>query len=159
MFTKSPAVPDAPPQRPFAVQAGSQAQHSAAAAQAVAGGGGANQPSVRGAQFHVRLSQPLPTHKGDISEIILRAPTLADYTEIGDIDTVEASHLNEKGNPTVYVSRPSMDVFMTWAVRLSGLDRIVLGALPPHDAGELIKMVRLIVTPFSRPTSGVASPN
>jgi len=101
----------------------------------------------------VRLSRPLKTHRGDVVELALRQPTLTDYIEVGDIDTFTATGLDGNGQPTGMEARTSHANLMAYAVRLSGIDAHILGTLPPADAGNVIRAVRLMVLPFSRGNS------
>lgn len=103
----------------------------------------------------IHLSRSIVTHQGDTRVLSLREPTLADYIEFGDIDTPVATDF-EDGRATVLRTHTYRDALISWAVALTGLDRIVLGALSAQDAGAVFEAVRIAVEPFSK---GSASGN
>jgi hypothetical protein len=106
------------------------------------------------AETVVELSRPLATHKGEVRKIVLRQPHLSDYIEIGDIDCVAAAGVDEStGQPRSMEVKTNREALISWAVRLSGLDRTILGTLAPEDSGALIQAVRIAILPFSRGNS------
>lgn len=104
----------------------------------------------------VPLSKSITTHKGSVSELVVRAPTFTDYISIGDIDTPVASGVGPDGRPTQLEVRTNHEAIMRWASALTGHDRIVLSQLAPADAGELIRAVRVAIAPFAQGNSPAA---
>lgn len=114
----------------------------------------AAQPAAPFAGAVVRLTRPIATHKGDVAEIRLKQPTFADFIELGDIDTVVAIGVDDaSGQPQGLEVKTNHKALERWAVRLTGLDTVVLNLLAPADAGALMREVRLALKPFSQGNS------
>lgn len=106
----------------------------------------------------IPLSKPIATHKGTVSEIVIRPPTFTDYIQIGDIDTpvISGKADGDPGQDVSVVVRTNYAAIMRWASALTGLDQIVLSQLAPHDAGLLMRHVRLALAPFQQGNSPAA---
>ncbi len=114
-------------------------------------------PAASGVVHSIKLSRAINTHKGLVSELSLRAPTMSDYIANGDIDTVVATGIAPGvAVPTALETKVNYEGLMKWAVSLSGLDRLVLDQLSPEDAGHLFRQVRIAVAPFAQGNSPAA---
>lgn len=91
----------------------------------------------------VRLSRPLPGHRGEIYEIHLRRPTFGDWIECGDI------HKTRVQNPGATEMTLSVDVeaaaVAKWFERLSGLGMAQLARLEMGDARAVFRAVARLV--------------
>jgi len=134
-----------------------QASPQAAAVLRQAASNGNPEPSPAAAPaangITIPLTKPISTHRGTVSEIVMRSPTFTDYIANGDIDTPVASGVGVDGKPTSLEVRTNHEAIMRWASTLTGLDRLVLSQLAPGDAGELIQHVRRAILPFSQGNS------
>lgn len=103
----------------------------------------------------VPLSRPLVTHRGDVHEITLRAPTFGDFIDLGEVTRMFAvpSERNpeEMGQVELKVDRAAV---MRWAVRLSGHDQVILSTLSANDAQRLMAPIVQLVAAFTKAAAG-----
>lgn len=83
----------------------------------------------------VLLSKPLLTHQGEITKLELRDLTARDMVEMRVSPTSVAVHTEGVGNSRVTNQKFDVryDIAMGYLTRLSGVDEIILGALPARD--------------------------
>lgn len=99
----------------------------------------------------VQLEHPIKSHQGDLRQIHLRPATFVDFIEIGDGDSWIASGVNsDTGETTGLRVETNYAAIMQWAVRLSGIDQHILGALKPRDSHRLMVAIKRIVGVFSK---------
>ncbi len=101
---------------------------------------------TRDACATVQLSRPLTTHRGDVSEIALRKPNFGDFIDLGQVENLRFSQSEDGAKQQESVI--DFERLMRWAVRLSGIDRVILSTLDPIDAYELSKAVIQIANVF-----------
>ncbi len=80
----------------------------------------------------IALSKPLATHKGDVSEIVLRDPVGSDFITINKLPLSFAS------DGTMQQTTPDFVVAVQWAARLSGIDAMLLGTLNRKDFAAMV---------------------
>ena len=89
----------------------------------------------------VRLSKPLKTHGGEVTELTLRDLVASDLVKMRRSPTTITNMQDLTPNVAgparrdkiEYRIEPNYDVVMDYLVLLTGLDPIVLGAMPARD--------------------------
>lgn len=102
--------------------------------------------------LRVLLSRPVPTHKGELRELAVRVPDFGEFIELGEITSVLRFGETPDGQP-ILKTQIDRDKLMAWAVRLTGVDRVILGTLPPPDAYRLSLSVTRVVEIFTQGNS------
>lgn len=102
--------------------------------------------------LRVPLSKPLPTHKGDVRDLAVRIPDFAEFIELGEITSVLRFGETPEGQP-ILKTQIDRDKLMAWAARLTGVDRAILGTLPPVDSYRLSLAVTRVVEIFTQGNS------
>jgi hypothetical protein len=90
----------------------------------------------------VQLSRPLNTHAGEARSIRLRPIKYVDVVEIGEVDRVFGSEIDANGKPARMEHALDREAMMRWMVRLTGLDRIVLGEMSLADGRKVETAIR-----------------
>jgi len=104
----------------------------------------------------IELRRPLPGHNGNITEIVLKEPNLADLIDCGHL---MRRILHEPGSATMrleLVDDPA--ALMRWMIRLSGQHEAILRLMSIPDARAVQSEVARIVDEFNVGGNSPASP-
>jgi len=93
-------------------------------------------------EFVLRLSKPLKTHKGEVSEIPFREPTGADLLDLG---SPYRTFAGTDGTQVEIAMEPR--VFRKWVERLSGRGMEELGSLSARDIRSVYDWLMLEINP------------
>ena len=98
--------------------------------------------SVDGGPVVVALTTAIPGHRGDISEVTLRAPSFGDWLEIGDIQRMTYIDAELEGGPRSARIEIIEARVGAWIKRLSGLHDAQIGKLTMKDGAAVYAAVK-----------------
>lgn len=110
----------------------------------------------------VEFSRRYNTHAGETSFFMVREPTMADWMAIGDFED-HRMELGPDNTPTAMTVVTDREAYIKWMVQLTGIDRVIIGALTYADGQKLAAAVRRALVVFrsgnlsSAPTSSSSS--